>query len=249
MGLFLTLAFLFFIGSMTGWVIELLFRRFISTANPERKWINPGFCVGPYIPLYGVGLCLLFLIALIEPYLPALSPIGRKLLLFLAMAVCMTAIEYATGVFCLQVLHVRLWDYSAEWGHLQGIICPKFSAIWAVLGAVYYFAIHPHIVDALAWLSRNLAFSFVVGMFFGVFILDVVHSAQLVAKLKQFAEDNQVVVRYEHLKAHIRRRQAERREAYHFFRPFHTDRPLREIIQDLHGGLEQMKKHRNRKNR
>ncbi len=28
MNLFLTLAFLFFIGSVTGWVIELLFRRF-----------------------------------------------------------------------------------------------------------------------------------------------------------------------------------------------------------------------------
>ena len=53
MNLFLTLAFLFFIGAITGWVIEVLFRRFLSSANPERKWINPGFCTGPYLPLYG----------------------------------------------------------------------------------------------------------------------------------------------------------------------------------------------------
>ena len=45
MNIWLVLAFLFFIGSMIGWVAELLFRRFISSANPERKWINPGFCV------------------------------------------------------------------------------------------------------------------------------------------------------------------------------------------------------------
>lgn len=63
MNLFLTLAFLFFIGAITGWVIEVLFRRFLSSANPERKWINPGFCTGPYLPLYGVGLCMLYLIA------------------------------------------------------------------------------------------------------------------------------------------------------------------------------------------
>ena len=58
MGLLLKSAFLFFIGATCGWTAEVLFRRFLSSANPERKWINPGFCVGPYLPLYGVGLCL-----------------------------------------------------------------------------------------------------------------------------------------------------------------------------------------------
>lgn len=61
MNLFLTLAFLFFIGATTGWAIEVLFRRFLSSANPERKWINPGFCTGPYLPLYiwsGIVLAL-----------------------------------------------------------------------------------------------------------------------------------------------------------------------------------------------
>lgn len=62
MNLFLKLAYLFFIGSVLGWVLELFYRRFISSANPERKWINPGFCVGPYVPLYGSGLCILYLL-------------------------------------------------------------------------------------------------------------------------------------------------------------------------------------------
>lgn len=238
MSLFLTLAFLFFIGSLVGWVIELLFRRFISTANPERKWINPGFCVGPYIPLYGVGLCLLFLLASLEPYLQIPHPVWEKIILFAVMALCMTVLEYLTGLFCLKLLKVRLWDYSGEKWHIQGIICPKFSLIWATLGALYYFLIHPHILTALGWLSRNLAFSFVVGMFFGVFILDVIHSAQLVAKLKQFAEDNEVIIRYEHLKSHIRARTAKTKQKYHFFRPFRSDKPLGEHIRELRGSFE-----------
>ena len=61
MNTFLKLAFLFYIGSSLGWVLELFFRRFISGNNPERKWINPGFMVGPYVPLYGTGLCILYL--------------------------------------------------------------------------------------------------------------------------------------------------------------------------------------------
>ncbi len=60
MNLFLTIAYLFFIGSVLGWCLKLVFRKFFSAANPEHKWINPGFCVGPYLPIYGFGLCVLF---------------------------------------------------------------------------------------------------------------------------------------------------------------------------------------------
>ena len=59
----MSLAYLFFIGSVLGWVLELVFRKFFSPGNPEHKWINPGFCVGPYVPLYGTGLCVLYLMA------------------------------------------------------------------------------------------------------------------------------------------------------------------------------------------
>lgn len=242
MNLFLILAFLFFVGSVTGWVIELLFRRFISSANPERKWINPGFCTGPYLPLYGFGLCILYMVASIEKYDLITNVFWNKIVLFAAMAVCMTGIEYIAGIFCLKFAKVRLWDYSGEWGNVQGIICPKFSLIWAVLGALYYFLIHPHILEALNWLSRNLAFSFVVGLFFGVFIVDVVHSSQLIAKLKKYAEENDVIVRYETIKAHIRMRAEENRQKYHFFRPFRSDKPLSEHLKELKESFESRKR-------
>lgn len=95
MNIFLTLAFLFFIGATLGWVLELLFRRFFSSANPERKWINPGFCVGPYLPLYGCGLCFLYLIASLEQFSIIRDPFWNRVVLFLIMAVCMTV----TGIF------------------------------------------------------------------------------------------------------------------------------------------------------
>ena len=89
MSVILILDFLFFIGSVSGWVIELFFRRFISLANPERKWINPGFCTGPYLPLYGFGLCILYLIASLESFSPVGNFPGSKILLFVSMAVMM----------------------------------------------------------------------------------------------------------------------------------------------------------------
>ena len=62
MKFFLSLAFLFFIGSTLGWALELFFRRFISS----KKWINPGFLTGPYLPIYGFGLCALYLISKVD---------------------------------------------------------------------------------------------------------------------------------------------------------------------------------------
>ncbi len=242
MNLFLPLAFLFFIGSVSGWIMELFFRRFVSAANPERKWINPGFCTGPYLPLYGCGLCFLYLIAAIEDFLPVANPLLNKLLLFAVMAVCMTVTEYIAGLISLKIAKVRLWDYTKEWGNIQGIICPKFSLIWAVLGALYYFLIHPYILDALAWLSSNLAFSFFIGLFFGIFIIDVVKSARLIARLKIYAEENDVILRYEIIKANIRKRYDETKEKYHFFHPFHTQIPLNEHLKELKETFEQRKK-------
>ena len=172
------------------------------------------------------------------------DPFWNKAALFASMAVGMTAIEYAAGIFCLKFLKVRLWDYSNEWGNVQGIICPQFSAAWAVLGAVYYFLIHPHILEGLDWLSRNLAFSFFIGMFFGVFLIDVIHSSQLIVKLKRFAEENTVILAYEGIKDHIRDVQEKAASKYHFFAPFRSENPLGEHLKEMVAHLEKQRKQR-----
>ena len=152
MRLSLVLAFLFFIGSCFGWVLELLYR---NLTHRHKKWINPGFCTGPYLPIYGFGLCTLFLLASMEDLHLIADPVWNRVVLFIAMAVAMTLIEYIAGIACLKYLKVRLWDYSNLWGNIQGIICPLFSFFWAALGAAYYFLIHPYILNALEAVRRG----------------------------------------------------------------------------------------------
>lgn len=242
MNLFLILTFLFFIGSVSGWLLELLFRRYFSSSNPERKWINPGFCIGPYLPLYGIGLCVLYLLASLNIF-NIINPVFNKTLIFILMAVCMTAVEYIAGIISVKVFKIRLWDYSNEWGNIQGIICPKFSLIWALLGSVYYFLIHPYILNSLKWLSQNLAFSFVIGLFFGIFIIDAVKSAQLITKLKRFADEKDVIVKYEHLKEYIRKKQEKTSQKHYFFRPFHSNQTITENLKEMFESFEKHKKH------
>ena len=232
MNTFLKLAFLFYIGSSLGGVLELFFRRFISGNNPERKWINPGFMVGPYVPLYGMGLCILYLVSRLSERWQIADPVWNHILMLLLMAAAMTAIEYIAGIMTLKVMHTRLWDYSKRWGNIDGLICPLFSAIWALMGAAYYFLVDPYILRALDWLSRNLAFSFVIGAFFGVFAIDFVYSTQLMVKIRNFAREKNVVVRYEELKAYFKEGRARGRQ--HFFLSLHTEVPLREKLQQYY---------------
>ena len=97
LNILLILAFLFFLGSLVGWCLEVIFRRFFSAANPERKWINPGFLTGPYLPLYGFSLCALFLLARIKvPFIE--NVVIRNVMLFIFMAIVVTIIEYIAGL-------------------------------------------------------------------------------------------------------------------------------------------------------
>ena len=244
MSAFLILAYLFFLGSLLGWGLEVLFRKFFSASNPEHRWINPGFCVGPYVPLYGFGLCILYLLAEMGYETGIENSAAGRALLFFGMAVSMTVIEYLAGILLLKIAKVRLWDYSMLRGNINGLICPLFSFFWALLGAVYYFLIHAYILDALLWLANNLAFSFVIGFFFGVFTIDVAYSVQLISRLKRFAEENGVIVKYENLKAHIHAARERAKLRQRFFFPLHTVRPLQEHLQEARGALDKIRERR-----
>ena len=219
--------FIFFIGSVFGWVLELLFRRFHS---PEKKWINPGFLMGPCLPIYGFGLCTLYLLAGLEKYIKADSGAVVKIILFAVMALTMTLIEYIAGLIFVKGLKTKLWDYSDRKFNLQGIICLEFSIIWALLSVIYYFFIHGHLERLVRWYGKNPQASFFIGIFFGIFAVDVVSSFKIVARIKQFADENGVLVRYEELKAAIHRTAVEQKKKYRFLRPFGGDEALREHL-------------------
>ncbi len=203
MNVFLILAFLFFIGSVAGWILELFYRRIIS----GKEWINPGFLVGPYIPLYGFGLCTFYLLSQIPLY---------GILKICIMALAVTAIEYIAGIIFIQGMGVKLWDYSDRWGNVDGLICPLYTLFWGVLAAIYYYLANPYINSSLNWLEDNLAFSFVVGLFFGVFIIDFAYSSQLVVKIRKFAKEKELIVKYEEFKSMVFNQAKLNKEKYSF---------------------------------
>lgn len=187
--IFLIIAFLFFFGSVCGWVLELLFRKFFSGSNPEHRWLNPGFLFGPCVPLYGIGTVVLFVMSRTEAAVfgSFSGSVGYYFAMFFIMAIAMTAIEYIVGLLSIHVMGIRLWDYSHCWGNIQGIICPLFTFFWGVLSAVYYFLLYPRLLTLVQWFVAHPSFSFFVGICFGVFIIDCGFSLHLGTQLHRRA--------------------------------------------------------------
>lgn len=234
---------LFFAGSVMGWILEFFFRHF---ASPDRKWMNPGFLTGPYLPIYGFGICTLFTLANFEAYLPFYGTVGNKIILFVLMTLAMTIIEYIAGVIFIHGLKTKLWDYSTERFNFQGIICFKFSLYWGLLGIFYYYVLHPAFSALINWYNANLTFSFIVGIFFGVFFIDVAYSFNLIGKIRSFAAENNILVRYEELKMNIRNTAANQMKKRRFVFAFHPETPIREHLAKYLDFLESKRPHKDK---
>lgn len=229
----LVLTFLFFAGSIIGWGIELFWRRFFSKNNPEKKWINPGFLTGPYLPLYGLSLCLLFALSFIDVSFVE-SKWLQKLLLFILMAFAITVMEFIAGLIFIKGMKIKLWDYSKNWLNIQGIICPQYSFYWVILSGAYYFLVHPRILEWLYWFTNHLSFSFVVGFFYGVFTIDLCYTFQISTKIREYAKENKLEIRYENLKESIRKRNEEFEERKRFFFALKSNHlPLKDILREI----------------
>ena len=189
---------LFVIGSLMGWVIELFFRRFVS----QKKWMNPGFLTGPYLPIYGFGVTVLYGVSNVP--LGITNQVIDIIVRVIIIGVGMTLIEFIAGLIFIKGCKIKLWDYSNRKGNIMGIICPSFSLIWLVVGSLYYFLLNPILVDGISWISENLIYTYFVGAIVGAMIVDFAYSIHLATKLKEYKELSNL--RFEEFKKELKRR-------------------------------------------
>lgn len=225
---FYKILFVFMLFSLIGYIIELFFRRFIS----QKKWVNPGFLNGPYLPIYGFGASLMYV--LIYYMSPLQEMIGNywlySIIVILLIGIGMTIIELIAGLIFIKGMHIRLWDYSKRFGNFEGLICPLFSVIWTVCGSLFYFFIYKYVDIAVTYLADKSYFILILGLFYGVFVTDFGYSLHLATKIKEFAKNNEVVVHFEKLKLQVHEYLKEKKEKSNFILPLNNFNIVKERI-------------------
>lgn len=232
MSIMMIICLLFAFGSMGGWVLELFYRRIFSS----KKWINPGFLVGPCLPLYGFGISILFLLSYILKFnewfnIPSYLNI---IFIIIIMGIMMTVIEYIAGEIFIIGMGIKLWDYSDRWGNIKGIICPLFSLIWTIVAAGFYFLIRPVCDNLINWFQNNaynnMWLPFSLGLFYGVFFVDLCYSFKITKRIKEFAKENKIIIKLEQFKQEIREYQEKAKEKIHFIFPLKTVKGIKDAL-------------------
>jgi uncharacterized membrane protein len=120
----------FIIYSFAGFLLEVAFARAIRHPKRDRKC----FVLLPLCPVYGLGACLILLLA---PLMPG------PLWVMAAGGLAATGAELAMGLFYRFALGVRFWDYTGIRGSLGGLVCPRFSLYWTALALALVYLVHP----------------------------------------------------------------------------------------------------------
>lgn len=198
--IFISTLTLFVIGSLVGWLIELFFRRIV-----HKKWVNPGFLVGPYLPIYGVGTVCLYGLSNIDLHLGSSLSWLDIIIKILLIAVVMVLVEYIVGLIFIKGMKIQLWDYSDQKGNIGGIICPLFSFLWLLVGALYYFFVNPYLVKAVYWLadSTHQIYYFFIGIVIGMIVVDFCYSMHLATKLTKAAKKSKIVISLDKFKQYV----------------------------------------------
>jgi len=176
---------LFFIYSVIGWFVEVTYV-YIGT----KKFINRGFLIGPYIPIYGYSALIMAL------YLTQYK--DNPLTVFLLAIFICTFIEYMISFNMEKLFNARWWDYSNSKFNINGRVCLKNGLGFGFLSLLLIYLINPWLVNLLEKLNPKLLIIISIiclVIFVFDFITSLIVTFDIKNKIKKFDSDSTTEIR------------------------------------------------------
>lgn len=170
--------FLLFISyAFLGWCMEVTCK-FIQ----YKKFINRGFLIGPYCPIYGWGA--LAITILLKRYME------DPLVLFVMSTIICSIIEYLTSYFMEKKYHARWWDYSNKKFNINGRICLETLIPFGILGVAIMYGTNPILFKLYNQIPQLVINILTVILFIG-FIVDNIISSNIISSIN--VEENKLI--------------------------------------------------------
>ena len=161
---------LFIIYSFVGWLIEV-----VRVSTKEKKFINRGFMLGPYCPIYGYGA--LIMIFYLERYK------DNILTVFLLGVVLCSIIEYLVSYIMEKLFSARWWDYSNRKLNINGRVCLDNAIAFGLMGILLVYYINPFLTNLLLKINTKILNIISITLII-IFIVDFIISFTTTYKLK-----------------------------------------------------------------
>ena len=123
---------LFFCYSVAGWCMEVTLK-YIQF----HRFINRGFLIGPYCPIYGSGAVVVTVLV------GGLIGNASYIVTFLASFILCGVLEYFVSWYMEKMFHARWWDYSQKPMNLHGRIWIGNLVLFGIGGVAIVKLIDP----------------------------------------------------------------------------------------------------------
>ncbi|MDE7062668.1 MAG: putative ABC transporter permease [Lachnospiraceae bacterium] len=152
----------FVIYSFVGWCYESA----ICSQIKYHKFINRGFLQGPWVPIYGAGAVINYLL---------IGWIGNVPGVFLAAMFTSGVVEYLTSYAMERLFHKRWWDYTRYRYNLNGRICLYGCIIFGAANVVLLRFVHPTVIAFTEAIPDQVLTGIVIFLYL-LFMTDIVYT-------------------------------------------------------------------------
>ena len=170
---------LFIIYAFLGWVMECTLGLI-----QNHKFVNRGFLIGPYCPIYGVGVVSVILL---------LSRFSNNIpVLFILSTILCGVLEYFTGYIMEKIFHDRWWDYSDSKFNINGRICLDTLIPFGIICVLVICYLNPWIFSKLYNIPKNMLKILSIFLML-IYIVDTCISFKIILNFKNVtkqAKDN-----------------------------------------------------------
>ena len=162
---------LFMIYAVIGWCLEVTCKLI-----QYKRFINRGFLIGPYCPIYGYGAILITV--LLQKYTA-----DPWVLFVMAILICGT-LEYLTSLFMEKIFKARWWYYIQRKFNLNVRICLGTIIQFGILGLFIMYASNPFLLEKLEQIPE-VWLNWIAGITFGIYIVDNIVSTVVIRYVKK----------------------------------------------------------------
>lgn len=161
---------LFLIYSFMGWSIEV-----VNSLISEKKFVNRGFMLGPYCPIYGYSAIIMVLY--LEQYR------DNFLTVFLLAVVVCSVVEYLVSYVMEKLFNARWWDYSNRKFNINGRVCLTNAFLFGLLGMLLVYFVNPLLYGLISKVNTKVLIIISV-ILLVLFVIDFITSMGVTYKLK-----------------------------------------------------------------
>ena len=157
---------LFIIYAVLGWALEVTCKLI-----EYKRFINRGFLIGPYCPIYGWGAVAITILLNRYAYDP--------FVLFLMTMFTCSILEYTTSWIMEKLFKARWWDYSKRKFNIDGRVCLGTMVPFGLFGMFLTYISNPFIIGLLDKIDTN-TLNIIAIIIFIIYLVDNIISTVVI---------------------------------------------------------------------